>query len=93
MQDNPEKFVVLEHENGIKLDDSVKRVFGDVVEHDPRDWLGAMKFARDEEKLPLGLLYWDPDAVVYEDISAKDTGKSDEEKIAAINAAMDAFAI
>jgi 2-oxoglutarate ferredoxin oxidoreductase subunit beta len=93
LQENPEKFVLLEHENGIKLDDSTRRVFGEVVQHDPRDWLGAMKLARDEEKLPLGLLYHDPDAVVYEDISAKNIGKSDEEKIAAINAAMDAFAI
>jgi 2-oxoglutarate ferredoxin oxidoreductase subunit beta len=93
LQDNPDKFVLLEHENGIKLDDSVKRVFGQVEQHDPSDWLGAMKFAKDEEHLPLGLLYRDPDAVVYEDISARDLGKSDEEKIDAINKAMNAFAI
>jgi len=93
LQEHPEKFVLLEHENGIAMDDSVKRVFANTVEHDPRDWLGAMKLAKDDETLPLGLLYQDPDAVVYEDISARDIGKSDEEKIAAINAAMDAFAI
>ncbi|MEN8170827.1 MAG: thiamine pyrophosphate-dependent enzyme [Pseudomonadota bacterium] len=93
LQDNPNKFVLLEHENGIKLDDSVKRVFSQVEQHDPSDWLGAMKFAKDDEHLPLGLLYHDPDAVVYEDISARDLGKSDEEKITAINKAMDSFAI
>jgi len=93
LQDNPDKFVLLQHENGILLDDSVKRVFGNSVEHDPRDWLGAMKLAKDTEQLPLGLLYHDPDAVVYEDIAARNIGKSDEEKMAAINAAMDAFAI
>jgi hypothetical protein len=31
--------------------------------------------------------------VVYEDIAAKNIGKTDEEKIDAINKAMDAFAI
>jgi 2-oxoglutarate/2-oxoacid ferredoxin oxidoreductase subunit beta len=93
LQDNPEKFVLLDHENGIPLDDSIKRVFSNTVAHDPRDWLGAMKLAKDDEQLPLGLLYHDPDAVVYEDIAARNIGKSDEEKMAAINAAMDAFAI
>lgn len=93
LQEHPEKFVLLDHENGIPLDDSIKRVFSNTVAHDPRDWLGAMKLAKDDEQLPLGLLYQDPDAVVYEDIAAQNIGKSDEEKIAAINAAMDAFAI
>jgi 2-oxoglutarate ferredoxin oxidoreductase subunit beta len=93
LQDNPDKFVVLEHENGIRVDDAVKRVFSDVVQHDPSDWLGAMKYAHDDVKIPLGLLYHNPDAVVYEDIAAKNIGKSDEEKIIAINKAMDAFAI
>jgi len=93
LQEHPERFVLLDHKNGIPLDDSIKRVFGNSVAHDPRDWLGAMKLAKDDEQLPLGLLYHDPDAVVYEDIAARNIGKSDEEKMAAINAAMDAFAI
>lgn len=93
LQDNPSKFVLLNHQDGIPLDDAVKRVFPDQVEHDPADWLGAMKLARDEEKLPLGLLYRDPDAVVYEDHSAQGLETSDEEKLAAINKALDSFSI
>jgi 2-oxoglutarate ferredoxin oxidoreductase subunit beta len=93
MQDNPSQFILLEHEDGIQLDDNVKRIYSNVVEHNPKDWLGAMKYARDEENIPLGLLYWDPDAIVYEDISSQGIGKTNEEKIAAINAAFDKFSL
>ncbi|MCW8826516.1 MAG: thiamine pyrophosphate-dependent enzyme [Gammaproteobacteria bacterium] len=93
LQDNPDRFVVLEHENGIPMSDAVKRIFGNVVEHDPLDWLGAMKYARDEETLPLGLLYRDPDAAVYDDFSNVGLNTSNEDKIAAIEKAFEQFAI
>ncbi len=93
LQDDPGKFVLLEHEDGIPVDDNIKRIYNNVVEHDPKDWLGAMKYARDDENIPLGLLYWDPDAIVYEDKSSQGIGKTNEEKIAAINAAFDRFSI
>ena len=93
LQDNPSKFVLLEHEDGISVDDNIKRIYNNVVEHDPKDWLGAMKYARDDENIPLGLLYWDPDAIVYEDKSSQGIGKTNEEKITAINAAFDRFSI
>jgi hypothetical protein len=63
------------------------------VEHDPKDWLNAMKYARDTDNIPLGLLYKDTDAIVYEDESSKGGGKTNEEKITAINAAFDKFSI
>ncbi|MCW8887880.1 MAG: 2-oxoglutarate oxidoreductase, partial [Gammaproteobacteria bacterium] len=93
LQDNPDRFVVLEHENGIPMSDAVKRIFGNVVEHDPLDWLGAMKYARDEQTMPLGLLYRDPDAAVYDDFSNVGLNTSNEDKIAAVEKAFEQFAI
>lgn len=93
LQENPDKFTLLEHQDGIMIDDNVKRLFHNVVEHDPKDWLGAMKYARDVENIPLGLLYKDPDAIVYEDHSSQGLGTTNEEKVAAINAAFDKFSI
>jgi 2-oxoglutarate ferredoxin oxidoreductase subunit beta len=93
LQDDPTKFVVLEHENGLVLDDSIKRVFKNSIAHDPLDWLHAMKLARDTTQLPLGILYQDPDAPVYEDHSAVGLHTSDEQKMAALNSALDSFAI
>jgi len=93
MQENPDKFTLLEHEDGITIDDNVKRLFSQVVEHDPADWLGAMKYAKDEESMPLGILFKDPDAIVYEDLSSQGVGMTNEEKVAGLNAAFDKFSI
>ncbi len=93
LQENPDQFTLLEHKNAITLDDNVKRIFPNVVEHDPKDWLAAMKYARDMTNIPIGLLYQDTDAVVYEDLSSQGLGKTNEEKTAALNAAFDKFSI
>ncbi|OQX45956.1 MAG: 2-oxoglutarate oxidoreductase [Candidatus Sedimenticola endophacoides] len=93
MQEHPEQMLLLTHENGIPMDDSVKRVFKEQHEHDPSDWVGAMAIARDESRIPLGLLYHDPDAPVYDVLSSAGREKTNEEKLAAINAALDSFAI
>ncbi len=93
LQENPDKFTLLEHEDGITIDDNVKRLFNNVVEHDPSDWLAAMKYAKDIENIPLGILFKDPDAIVYEDHSSQGLNTTNDEKIAAINAAFDKFSI
>lgn len=93
LQDNPDHMLLLTHENGIPADSSVTRVFKQQREHDPADWVQAMAIARDTSMIPMGLLYHNPAAPVYEDLSARGLNKTNEEKIAAINAAFDAFAI
>lgn len=92
-QDQPERMVLLTHANGIQADDGVKRLFPEQQEHDPSDWLGAMKLAHDTSRLPVGLLYHNPNAPVYEGVSALGIGKTNEEKLTAIEKAFDEFAI
>jgi 2-oxoglutarate ferredoxin oxidoreductase subunit beta len=92
-QENPDRLLLLTHENGIQVDDSVKKLFSEHREHDPSKWVEAMEIARDEAVMPVGLLYHNPDAVVYEDFSAQGLNKTNEEKIEAIEKAFDAFAI
>lgn len=92
-QENPDQLLLLLHENGIPVEDNVKNLFSEHREHDPSNWVEAMEIARDESKLPVGLLYRNPDAVVYEDFSAQGLNTSNEEKMAAIEKAFDAFAI
>ena len=93
LQNDPDHMLLLTHENGIPTEDSVTRVFQRQREHDPADWVGAMEIARDTSKIPMGLIYHNPDAPVYEDLSAQGLNKTNEEKLAAINAALDAFSI
>ncbi len=93
LQEDASRILLLHHEDGIPVDDSVKRVFENQREHDPSDWLGAMEIARDTSQVPVGLLYRDDDAIVYDDISSQGLDKTNAEKLAAINAALDKFAI
>ena len=92
-QDSPEQMLLLTHENGIPMDPGVKRLFPEHQEHDPQNWGEAMELARDQAKLPVGLLYYDPDAAVYNDQSAQGLDTTNEEKLTALNAALDRFAI
>jgi 2-oxoglutarate ferredoxin oxidoreductase subunit beta len=93
IQDDPSQLLLLTHENGIQLDDAVKRMFGNTREHDPSDIHEARMLAEDASQIPLGLLYHNPDAVRYDEFSAVGLGMSVEEKMAGLNTALDHFAI
>ena len=93
LQDNPERMLLLTHENGIPMDPGVKRLFPEHREHDPGNWVDAMALARDEVQVPVGLLYYDPDAPLYDHLSSQGLNTTNEEKLAALNAALDRFAI
>ncbi len=92
-QDDPAKILLLRHEKGIQVEDAIGRLFKTQVEHDPSDLVGALSIASDPTVMPVGLLYHNPNAVVYEDLSSVGMGMSDEEKLAGLNKALDAFAI
>jgi len=93
LQEDPEQMLLLTHEDGIPIDDSIKRLFKEQQEHDPSDWLGAMALARDTSRIPLGLLYRNPDAIVYGDLTAQGLEKTNQEKLTAVEKAFDAFSI
>ena len=93
IQDDPSRLLLLTHENGIQLDDAVKRMFQNSREHDPSDINEARALAEDTSLMPMGLLYHNPDAVRYDEISAVGLGMGVEEKMAGLNTALDHFAI
>ena len=81
------------HENGIQLDDNVKRLFPNCAEHDPSDIAAARALADDNEVLPLGILYHNPDAPRYDLMSAIGMDMGADEKLAGLNKALDGFAL
>ena len=94
MIDDPSQFLLLTHENGIKVTDGVERLFEHQLEHDPSDLAGALKISLDDTTMhPIGLLYRNPDAKRYDEISCRGLNMSDEEKMAGLNAALDEFAV
>jgi 2-oxoglutarate ferredoxin oxidoreductase subunit beta len=93
LQDEPARLKLLTHENGIQVDDSVRKLFPNHAEHDPSDLAAALTIAADSSVLPLGILYRNPDAPCYDDMSQVGMDMSVEDRLAGMNQALDHFAI
>ena len=93
MQEAPEHFLILEHEQGIRLDDSVRRIFPNRQQHDPSDLAPAFALAQDESRIPIGLLYHNPDAICYEDLSSQGVDLTPQERLDGLNRVLDRITI
>ena len=84
----------MRHPKGIDLPEPVLKTFKNQVEHDPSDLARAREFAdQNEEVLPIGLFYHNPDAERYDEVTALGLGMSPSEKIEAVNRALDQFKV
>ena len=93
LQGDPSRFVLLQHESGIPVDKSVERLFPNKVAHDPSNLVRAFELAHDETRIPVGLLYHNPDAPCYEDLSSRGAAMTPDQKLASFNAVLDAITI
>lgn len=94
MQDDPSRMLLLTHEKGVQVDDAVVRMFENHQEHDPSDLEAARALAQDEENMiPLGILYHNPDALRYDELTCVGLNMPMEERLQGLNAALDKFAI
>jgi len=84
---------LLVHADGVPADDAVRRMYKQQIEHDPSDFAAGRKLASMSEHLAIGLLYRDPDAPRYDLATSIGAGMSREQKAAALEAALDRFAI
>ena len=93
VQQDSSRICLLTHANGIAAADPVRRAFPKQVEHDPADLGGGRHLATGAEGIPIGLLYHNPAISRYDDITRKGLGKSPAEKIGALSAELDRFAL
>ncbi|MGB5737061.1 MAG: thiamine pyrophosphate-dependent enzyme [Thiohalocapsa sp.] len=93
LQNDPSRFRLLEHPDGIALDPAVLRQFPERLAHDPSDRGAAFQLALDETCIPLGLLYHNPAAPCYEDLSSQGTNMTPEQKLARLDAVLDRMTI
>ena len=87
------RLLLLQHENGIRVPENVERLFENHVEHDPSDLAAAFAMAARQDKMPVGLLYHNPDAVRYDQFSSKGLNMTDDEKLRGLGEALDQFAV
>ncbi len=92
-QRDPSNVLLLTHPDGIPADDVVQRVFKNQAEHDPRDRGEGQAFAARRDVLPIGLFLRDPTADRYDLDSAVGLGMSPENRLDAVQNAVDRFLI
>lgn len=65
---DPDRLLIMTHENGIQLSDSLAKIYKNQVSHNPSDIHKAREWASNEELVPVGILYRDETVPCYEDI-------------------------
>jgi 2-oxoglutarate ferredoxin oxidoreductase subunit beta len=90
---NPDLTLLLTHERGIPADDAVRRIYRNRLEHDPSDLAEARRLAAFGERLAIGLLYRNPGAPRYDEVTVEGLGLPRERKLAALERALDRLAI
>ena len=93
LQSDPSRFLLLEHADGIAHDPAVLRQFPERRTHDPSSLGGAFQLALDNTHIPLGLLYHNPAAPCYEDLSSQGMNMTPEQKLTHMNAVLDRLTI
>ncbi|MDA0335468.1 MAG: thiamine pyrophosphate-dependent enzyme [bacterium] len=93
LQQDTAGVAVLEHADGIPVDDAVRRLFPNIRQHDPADLGGGRHLATGEEGIPMGLLYRNPESPRYNEITARGLGKTVADKLAGLEAELDRFAL
>jgi len=90
---NPDLTTLLTHADGVAVDDAVKRMYKNQLEHDPANLAEGRRLAAMDERLAIGLLYRNQNAPRYEQFSERGLGMSRERKLEALVAELDRFAI
>jgi 2-oxoglutarate ferredoxin oxidoreductase subunit beta len=65
---DPDKVLLLHHENGIQPSSALAQVYRNAQEHDPSNIHRAREIASEDDPIPVGILYRNPDVPCYEDI-------------------------
>lgn len=92
-QEDPSRVLLMTHENGIPVDDSLRRLFKNTVEHDPSDLHEARQHAAREDVIPIGLFYRNASASRYDADAADGLAMRAAERVRAAQAAVDEFRI
>lgn len=93
IQDDPGKLLLLNHAEGIPIPKGVERLFENHLEHDPSDLANARALVEDASHIPVGLLYKNPNAQRYDEMTRVGMEMTEQQRLDGLNEALDKFAI
>lgn len=89
-----ETLTLLDHANGIELDDQVRNSFKQVIQHDPSDIDKAREYSHLEDgSHPIGLFYQNENAIRYDEYGAHNLNIPVQKRLEELNGLMDKYAI
>ena len=90
---DPKRLLMLEHPDGIKLSDTMARLYQNREQHDPSDIHRAREIAETDNLVPIGILYKDENVPRYEQIVKPKQKPTWELREVLLNKAFDRFGI
>jgi 2-oxoglutarate ferredoxin oxidoreductase subunit beta len=93
MRKEPDRIVLMTHDDGVAADPAVARMYSRHLEHDPTNLAEARDIADRTDGLAIGLFYRNPAAPCYDEITAQGLGMTPDDKLAALDRELDRFAV
>lgn len=93
IQRDPSQILLLQHQDGIPLEEGVARIYKNRHAHDPADISRARDLSERTDIIPIGLFFRDPSRPVYDDFSQQGIDMTAEARLAAIERELDRFAV
>jgi len=90
---DPSRILLLTHEDGVAVSESLAKVYRNRREHDPADLNRAREIAADSDNIPVGVLYRNPEVPCYEDLRASAGPRTAEYVKTGLEAEFDKFTI
>jgi 2-oxoglutarate/2-oxoacid ferredoxin oxidoreductase subunit beta len=90
---DPNKTLLLTHERGLSISGDLARTYQNRIEHDPADIDRAREIASEEDPIPVGILYHNPEVPCYEDLRGAGQMRTVEQIRAGFEAELDKFTV
>jgi len=90
---DPNRILVLNHQNGLQVSASLAKVYKNQQAHDPSDLNRAREIASNLDPIPVGILYRNPDVPRYEEVRHAGQMRSTELIEKGLNAEFDKFTV
>lgn len=90
---DPAKLSLLTHAQGIGIEADAAERFPNQQTHDPSDLMAARIVAEAEAGIPIGLLFRDESRPCYDRLTSAGIGKSNADKLQALEQTLDRFAV
>ena len=90
---DPQKSLILTHDDGVRLSASLAKVYRNQQEHDPANIDRAREIASIEDPIPVGILYRNDEVPCYEDLRNAGQLRTSEYIRAGLEAELDKFTV